>query len=196
VQAIFHGQEVLGITQKLGVTVKDNEVIHLGLGQGPLPSLPMKAESYGYLIKGFGDLNADGSKHWALDFIIVGDGPQVMYANISGEVEKVPGSAPEQPFGRANLVNIIVRGPVWNFNVGLGHLTKVYVQPGQYVEKGMPIGEIDPTLYHGDNEVGGTLQPHLEYYVFGPGGVGMDGEWGWLDPLTFAPKTGELVPME
>ena len=96
----------------------------------------------------------------------------------------------------------------------MGHLTTVSVTSNQFIEKGDPIGEIDPSVdvenITGYNEnnlpqyqqgsgaivVAGTEAPHVCFGIFGENGLDgrADGGWGWFNPLSFLPVTNEAYP--
>jgi hypothetical protein len=201
---LFLDKDILEPKTGFDITVKADMDILIPLAQGPLP-LPIKANSTSGIVNDYGGINDKGEPHYAIDFRIIGDNPQIIYANISGIIDTYPGSTPENPFGDCNQVGIVHRDSFpGNFNVIFGHLTKVYVKPGEKVEVGQPIGEIDPAIYSknvigytndipdygGMNSAGCTNNPHLEYGVFGPGGKGFDSDWGFLNPYDFLTVKG------
>lgn len=163
----------------------EGQEILIPVGQGPLP-LPIGAESYGYVIKDFGIDYGDGyGVHTGYDVVIKGDGEQPIYANISGVIE-------DYPFGECNNVVILYRGEAGNFNINIGHLTRITVSHNQRVRKGDIIGFIDPGIYGDGGWHFCTQVPHIDYGIYGPL---PNGDWGWLNPKQFAPEIGNLLPM-
>jgi len=187
---IFADKDVSVLKDGLAVKLHSDTSVEVALGQGPLPLPVIRLEGFGGIVNGF--MTASAPNHEGLDLWIEGQGEQPIIANIGGIVESVGSDC--------NHVTVLVRRNGMEFNVGMGHLTRVVVKAGQRIEKGDVIGYIDPTLYNSVNRQPGTIviacttQPHVHYNVYGPGGFG-SGPWGSLDPALFAPELGNPVPL-
>ncbi len=120
-----------------GMTVKldRNTTVTIALGQGPLPLPVIQSQGFGGLVNGF--MTASAPNHEGLDLWVEGQGEQPIVANIGGIVESVDSDC--------NHVTILVRKRGMEFNVGLGHLTRVVVKAGQKITKGDVIGYVDPS---------------------------------------------------
>jgi hypothetical protein len=189
---LFLGTDILKPRRGFPVEITDNTEINAALAQGPYP---VPANNIGFadgIYKGFGvKWETDTEAHGAIDLRVLGEDkpdtpPVTIYANVTGYIEKLPDSTPEQPFGPCGLV-IITPDSTQNVPQAqfyTGHLTGVYVSPNQRVIRGQPIGEIDSKLYAGGKRVACTYPPHLEYTL-----------WAnkWLDPLLYSTIKGKLV---
>lgn len=201
---LFADKEVFDARgEGITIDVQGDAAVIVALGQGPLP-FPIAGNSFGGVIAGFGEYRYDGDRevyyyHDGVDPAVVGNGPQPIYANISGVVESVG--------GECNGVTILRRARGQQFNVGMGHLTSIIVKPGDRVTKGDIIGFINPDLYDGSNVIACTTIPHIHYNVWGnaPGQTWevvdgtwqtlSAGQWGWLDPTELAPLRRSPRPM-
>jgi len=191
------------------------DTVNIALGQGPIP-LPIGSESYYGLWDGKGNYGVQSryGMHWAIDIMVYGNGPQTIYAPISGQIEKNPGATTEKPFGDTGHVVIIHRSDVGNFNINIGHLTGVFVKHYEEVKRGDPIGYINPDLYApnisgydhnglpryyqgpGAAVISGTEAPHIDYGIFGENGPDnhRDDGWGMFNPLSLFPVTNYAYP--
>lgn len=187
----FANRDVIRLDDGLAVEVNGDTTVEIALGQGPLPLPMITQQGFGGIYSGF--RTQANPTHDGLDLWVEGQEEQPILANISGVIESVGQDC--------NHITILVRDKDLQFNVGMGHLTRVVVEAGQRVRKGDVIGFVDPALYNGTRENPGTIeiacttQPHVHYNLYGPGGVGFDGDWGWLDPTLFAPERGNPVPL-
>lgn len=189
---MFFGTDILKPTRGIPVAITEDTMIDVALAQGPYP---VPANNVGFadgIYKPFGVVWAgDTEPHGAIDLAVLGENnpntpPVIVYASVTGQIEKLPDSTPEQLFGPCGLVIIT---PDSNQNVPgaqfyTGHLTSVYVTPNEKVVRGQPIGEIDPKLYVGGRRVACTYPPHLEFTL-----------WGgkWINPLLYSPINEQVV---
>lgn len=187
---LFFNQDVFGVSEGLAVDIKQDTTVDIALGQGPLPLPVIASMGYGGIFNGF--MTEAAPNHDGLDLWIDGQDEQPIIANIDGSIESISSDC--------NHVTLLVRKKDLEFNVGLGHLTRVVVKPGQQVKKGEVIGYIDPSLYNSVNRQPGTItvacttQPHLHYNVYGPSGSRQD-SWHFRDPALFAPDRGNPIPL-
>lgn len=214
---LFWGLDVFPVDSTVKLQTPVGNPIAIALGQGPI-TIPVGVESFHGLWDGIGNYgvfkDVNDSVHWAVDIQIYGDGPQIIYAPISGIIEENPGATKDKPFGDTNHLVIIHRSVIGNYNINMGHLSEVFVKHGQLVNKGDPIGAIDPSLYTenissydqnnlpkyyqgpGAVVVSGTEAPHVCFSIYGEGGPDnpTDFGWGMFNPLLLLPVTNEAYP--
>jgi murein DD-endopeptidase MepM/ murein hydrolase activator NlpD len=205
---LFANKDVLNPSDGLLIKLRDNLSVAVPLGQGPF-TIPIVEESLDRISYGFGDLqDPDGNSnlipHEGLDIEIRGEGPQPIYAPITGQAQPTP----DGTWGECNHVTIWFKKLGLDVGIGIGHLTEVVIQPNDFVEKGDLIGYIDPSLYS-PGWVSCTSHPHIHMNIWGsvPGetwpreGSGLPwqvlpaSEWGWLNPENYLPMTGKPLPI-
>lgn len=206
---LFADREVFNPQKGLLIQIEGDTLVTVALGQGPFP-ISIAEESFGGIFLGFGELhdlygNGNLVHHQGLDIRIRRDGPQPIYAPITGQAR--PG--PDGTWGECNHVTIWYTQLGLNVGVGMGHLTEVVVTPNAFVRKGDLIGYIDPSLYYPAGSVACTSLPHIHMNIWGsvpgetwppvesglPWEVLPAGEWGWLNPEKYLPMIGNPIPM-
>lgn len=200
---LFVEKDIIDPTIGVLLRINNNLSFNASFGQGPLV-LPIVGSS---IImppyNGFNEMLSEGFWHGAYDYEVIGDSEQPVFAPWSGVA--VP--APDGTFGDCNQVTIFndKKGALkrMDFGIALGHLTRVVVDPNQFVEKGDIIGYIDPSIYIGAKEwIACTSLPHLEIGVWGnlkdftylEGELITDSEYGWVDPSQLFSKKGTDNP--
>ena len=208
---IFFEKEVVGQKFGMDLDIEEDTQISIPLSQGPI-TIPIINDSFGEFSLGFGDftmINHEKKHHTGIDIEIIGEGPQPIFAPVSGILKPVPPNE-DPPWGECNHVTIDYSGPSDDFMLGIGHLTEVIVNPDVPIEKGDIIGYIDPTLYPAPGWIACTSHPHIHLGLWGnvpgkswPRESSSDfpweplppNEWGWLDPELYLPLNGLPLPM-
>lgn len=96
---LFVGTDVLSLSRGYSIHVDTHMQIMAALGQGQI-AVPVSRSSVTEIPLDFLDIGPYG-KHYAIDYMIGGNGPQKIYASISGKID-------DYPFDDCNVVSIIV----------------------------------------------------------------------------------------